>query len=129
MYEIIQAEFNRAGRFVIVGLGSNATLYVGFLVITALGMEHKVAMTLCYIAGVILSFTLNRFWTFQSKGQQGTQFIRFIIVYFIGYIVNLIILILFVDFFEFTHQWIQLCAMFILVLYFFAAQRLWVFRT
>jgi putative flippase GtrA len=47
-------------RYVIVGLTSNASIYALYWILTALGMEPKLAMSLLYLVGVLQNFVFNK---------------------------------------------------------------------
>lgn len=114
-------------RYTIVGLGSNAILYLIYLLLTGIGLGHKSAMTLLYGIGILQTFLLNRRWTFDHEGKIHSAFVRYIIVYLTGYLVNLTALYIFVDLFGFAHQVIQGVMILFLAVLLFAMQRIWVF--
>ncbi len=68
-------------RFALVG-GVNTALdlglFTGLTTIAALSPER--ANVISYGAGILLSFTLNRKWTFESEGEIAEQLTRFIVV-------------------------------------------------
>lgn len=114
-------------RFLIVGTLTNLSLYLVYLVITWLGLDHKLAMTLVYIGGVIMSFSLNRNWTFSHNGHLTSSFLRYSLLYLFGYFLNLTGLFLLVDIAGYPHQVIQLLIAMLLAIFFFVFQRVWVF--
>ena len=114
-------------RYVVVGLGSNLTLYLGYLFLTYIGMGHKTAMTLLYAAGTSLTFVFNRNWTFRHHGHISRGFIRYSIMYAAGYFVDLTGLYLLVDIAGYPHQIIQLLIAILLAMVFFVLMRSWVF--
>lgn len=116
-------------RFGVTGLLSNSIIYLGYLAVTWVGMGHKSAMTLCYLLGILMSFVLNRSWTFRSRTNTTPALLRYGIVYFSGYIVNFLILYIFVDFYGFPHQLVQGAAILTLAVAFFLAQKFWIFST
>lgn len=115
-------------RFLAVGLITNGSLYAAYLAITSLGLEHKLAMTLVYVSGVVMGFLFNRNWTFRHNGQFASGFMRYASIYFAGYIVNLCGLYLLVDIFGYPHQIMQLIIGALLTIVFFIAQRYWIFK-
>ncbi|MDO5674707.1 MAG: hypothetical protein Q4G66_07305 [bacterium] len=48
----------QGARYIIVGVVSNAVLYACFIVLTGVGVGHKTAMTILYVAGVLQTFFL-----------------------------------------------------------------------
>lgn len=116
-------------RYGIVGVASNAVLYVLYLAITAAGMEYKLAMTMLYMIGVIQSFLLNKRWSFVYDGSHRHTFVRYVICYGVGYIVNLTALYLCVDRLGWPHQAVQCVMVLVLAALLFMLQKFWVFRT
>jgi len=118
----------QALRFLIVGGVNNLILYLAYLLFTRLGLDHKIAMTVVYIAGVLLGFMINRSWTFRHDGHVATSFIRYCLAYLLGYLLNLLGLYWLVDIAQLPHQAVQLCIMLLLAVMFFVLQRYWIFN-
>ncbi|MDX8386202.1 MAG: GtrA family protein [Gallionella sp.] len=100
-------------RYGLVGIASNVFIYLGYLLITYLGVEAKLAMTLLYLIGVLIGFIGNRKWTFSYSGNSFSAAKRYALAHLLGYTVNLLILYIFVDHYGFAHQWVQAVAIFI----------------
>ena len=115
-------------KYAVVGLASNTLLYLGYLLLTAFGMGHKVAMTLLYAVGVSQTFVFNRSWTFADQGTAARSFVRYVMVYVWGYFVNLIALLVLVDYLGFLHEIVQGCMVLLLAVMLFLLQRFWVFE-
>lgn len=118
----------QAARFLVVGVFTNACLYVAYLYITWKGLDHKLAMTIAYMTGVLMSFALNRNWTFRHNGSVSSGFVRYVLIYFFGYFIDLAGLYLLVDMAGYPHQIIQLMIAVLLAAMFFVLQRVWVFQ-
>jgi putative flippase GtrA len=116
-------------RYVTIGVVTNLSLYAAYLLLAAMGMDPKAAMTVTYVAGVVLSFHLNRRWTFDSGLPYLKTLRRFVVLYASGYVLNLAGLALFTDWLGLPHQLVQIAIMGNLVVYFFLMFRLWVFRS
>ena len=115
-------------RYAMVGLVSNLTLYLAYLLITQQGMGYKTTMTLLYALAVGLTFVLNRNWTFSHKGHVTKAFITYVFIYALGYIINLVALYVLVDKFGFRHQLIQGLMIIIVAMFLFILQKYVVFR-
>ena len=63
-------------RYVVVGLVSNAMLYLVYILLTRLGMGPKLAMSLLYGGGVLQTFVFNRKWSFQFGGATTPALVR-----------------------------------------------------
>ena len=116
-------------RFGVVGLGSNALLYLLYLAITAIGVEPKAAMSLLYVVGVLQTFILNKQWTFRYEGNVRRTVIRYWIAYACLYVANIVLLLLFVDIAGFDHRVVQGVLILVFGLVLFALQKYWVFGT
>jgi putative flippase GtrA len=115
-------------RFGMVGLLVNLGLYAAYLGMVGLHVAVKVAMSCTYACGVVLSFVLNRRWSFASTGPLGGEAWRYLVVYLAGYLLNLSALALFVDALGLAHQAVQGAMMFIIAALVFGLQKYWVFR-
>lgn len=114
-------------KFGLVGLFSNLAGYLVYLLITSLGIEHKVTMSLLYAIGTIISYVGNRKWTFASEGSTFMTSVKHIVVFAIGYMLNFAILVVFVDKLGFAHQIVQAIAILIIALFLFVAMKFFVF--
>ena len=92
------------------------------------GIGNKSAMTLCFIGSVLLSFALNRNWSFKSTGPVRRSLFRYAAVYVGGYLLNLLGLVALVDWLGFRHEIVQAFMIVSIAVLLFAAQRSWVFR-
>lgn len=122
---------NTYGQFIrygIIGISTNITAYLLYLVATHHGADPKATMTALYILVFSLSFYGNRKWVFLFDGKFSGAAVRFFITHAIGYILNLCALYIFVDIYKYNHQLIQLLSMAFLVLYFFIAMKAFVFK-
>lgn len=76
------AELLRAGRFALVGVANTLVDFGVFTLLThLLGINVYLAQVAGYCAGVANSYTLNRSWTFRSKGRFfGPALVRFLVL-------------------------------------------------
>jgi len=72
-------------RYVILGVGQNAVLYLATLGLLALGLAGWVALAIVYPIGVVMSFLLNRAWSFAGRERVRGQFARHVVVYAAAY--------------------------------------------
>jgi putative flippase GtrA len=61
------------------------------------GFDDVLANAIGYSCGFVISFILNRNWTFINRGSVATNFARFLIVALVAYFANLIMVILMID--------------------------------
>lgn len=120
--------FGQLLRYGIIGLGTNAGLYGLYLLVTWLGVGHKTTMTATFILGTLLSFFLNRRWTFSHRGSVGLPMVRFFASYGLAYLMNYVALVLLVDQMGYPHQIVQAIMVFVNAAFLFLLQKVWVFR-
>ena len=116
-------------RYGLLGVATNVTAYLFYLLITHYGVNPKITMTVLYVLVFSLSFIGNKKWAFSHKGNTSDSVTRFFIAHAIGYTINLCTLYIFVDIYKHNHQLIQLMTMAFLVLYFFITLKYFVFKT
>ena len=75
-------------RWVIVGIATNAALYLAYLALTRSLMAPKAAMTVVYVIGVMAGFVANRGWSFRHTGPADRALLRYVTAYLLGYGVN-----------------------------------------
>ena len=127
MIEKTQVSYKQLVRYVLVGIVSNSTGYLAYLLITYLGATPKITMSVLYGIGATIGYIGNRNFTFSYKGSLLGSSVRYFIAHFFGYFTNLIILIIFVDHFMYPHQWVQAIAIFIVASFLFLANKIFVF--
>lgn len=115
-------------RYVVVGAVSNAALFIAYLVLTRLGMGHKLAASVAYAIGVIQTFAFNRSWSFRDRGLVGPAFLRYMASYAFGYLLNMAALVLLVDYRSMRHEYVQAATILGLAVVLFLLQKFWVFR-
>lgn len=114
-------------RYGVAGVGTNLVAYILFLLLSASGIDHKLAMSMVYVAAASAGFFANRKWVFSSgSGLLGTG-IRYSIAHVSGYLLNLSILWLFVDQLKYPYQYIQAAAIFVVAGFLFCVFRIFVF--
>jgi putative flippase GtrA len=77
-------------RFVTVGiLNTGVGLTVIFAAKALLGWADLAANATGYAVGLVMSFALNRAWTFRDRGRVGPAVLRFLAAFVLAYLVNL----------------------------------------
>lgn len=114
-------------RYAIVGLVSNGLLYIAYLLLTGIGMDPKISMTILYALGVLQTFVFNKKWSFRHHGKVSYSLVKYILSYLLGYLINLFVLWYFVDILAYPHQIVQAIMIVLLAVMLFALQRYWVF--
>ena len=117
-------------KFSLVGVINTLIHYALFYLFYSLfGVYHLVASTLGFIAAVINSFLLNKYWTFRSNSPQlAKQFLRFFSVSLAALLINLATMALLVEWYMVDPLVAQLAAIGFTLLVNFAGNKWWSFR-
>lgn len=116
-------------RYAIAGLVLNACGYLLYLGITELTGSPKVAVSICYPAGVLCGFFLHARYSFAYSGDRKRSLILFIVAHVFGYISNLAVLWIGVDVLKFRHEFVQVFAIFFVAAELFVLFKCFVFST
>lgn len=119
--------FAQVGKFLLSGLVVNASAYVVYLLLTVFGVGHKTAMTLVFVAGMLLSYNMNRRWTFAFREAGTVTRWRFVAAYATAYGLNLSSMWLAVDLMGMPHYWVQAANLAVISALLFLAQKYWIF--
>lgn len=115
-------------RFAAVGAVATAVHYAVLIAMTELGGASPVLATICgFFVGALVSYTLNRRYTFATKPDFGKGLLKFLLVIAIGAVINAGIVAAFVN--AGVHYMIgQVIATGLVLIWNFAASRFFVFR-
>jgi putative flippase GtrA len=114
-------------RYVLVGLTQNGLFYIAMLLLLWCGLRAWQATIILYPVAVLISFLINRRWSFAGRKMSGEQLHRYVFVYVAAYFSTIFL------------NWAQekagvpawlavLITMAIMVGVIFAALNWWVFR-
>jgi putative flippase GtrA len=121
--------FGQFTRMSAVSAVVNIVAYIVYLGLTEVGLDPKLAATICFAGGVLAGFTLNRRWTFRDAGDPRRALVRYSIVYGGAYVWNIAGLYVFVDLLQYPHQFVQAAIFFTNAGVLFSLQRFWIFRS
>lgn len=118
-------------KFVLIGCCSLILNYGTFFIsFKKLSLNYLLASALGYAAGLVISYTFNRLWTFKSKEENKTkEFSLFITVYLISLGLSLITLKVLVGTFQLSPLLANLFAIGVSTVSNFTGLKLFVFRT
>lgn len=119
--------FKQLFRFAFVGIALNIIGYSVYLLITHLGVEPKLTVSILYPQAVLLGFYGHRNFAFAHKGSVTNSGVRFLIAHLFGYGINLLLLYMFVDLLSYNHQIVQAFTILLLTGYFFIVYKYFVF--
>ena len=127
--------FNRSNiaqfvRYGVVGAFLNLFGFLIYLVVTWLGMEPKLAITVFYPLSVLYGYFAHKRVSFRhaSSLRDIWPMIRYVFVYALGYIINIAFLYLFHDRLDYPHQLVQVVVIVILIFFFFFSLRYFVYK-
>ena len=115
-------------RYGAAGLALNLALYLGYLGLTALDLSPRMAATLCFLAGIPLSFAAHRRVTFRAGAVSPGRKALFALAYLLAYAGNMLGLYLLVDLWQLPHQAVQLFLILLIAACLFVTQKLLIFR-
>lgn len=87
-------------KYIIVGAINTTASFIIIFYLMYKGAIPEIANFIGYISGVLLSYLLNKYFTFKSKNKHTKEFIKFSICMGIAYLINLFTLIIFYRYFE-----------------------------
>jgi putative flippase GtrA len=114
-------------RFAVVGLASNLSLFMLYLLIVSVGLNPKASVTLVYILSILITFVFNKRWSFSHRGDVSRTILRYVSVYAALYVINVLVLLLFVDLLDISHAFVQAGVVMVFIPVVFLMQRYWVF--
>ena len=88
----LQPEIGRLARYGIIGLGTNLSLYLLFLLLLRLAVHPVASAGICYVLGVAMSYLLNRRWTFASTNSHQRDLAKFLCAYGLGLVSTMLTL-------------------------------------
>ena len=115
-------------RYALVGFSINTVGYLVYLLITFLGLEPKITVTLLYFIAAYAGFWGHRRVTFDHRGSARVSGARYIVAHCLGYLLNLALLVVFVDTLGYAHQLVQFIAIFVVAAFLFLMFKFYVYR-
>jgi len=102
-------------------------LYIVFTTLTSVYHLYINAAAIC--VSTISGYLLQKYWTFRSgEGLHKKQLPRFLLVVGIGFVLNNTLLYLFVDKLSLPHITAKFMQLWIVLVWNFSVQKLWVFK-
>lgn len=117
-------------RYGVVGASLNLFGYLIYLVVTWLGMEPKMVVTVFYPLSVLYGYFAHKRFSFRYAGNARNYrtVARYILVYAIGYVINVCLIAFFHDRLGYRHQIVQAAAIFVVAGFLFVMMKLFVFH-
>jgi putative flippase GtrA len=115
-------------RFAAVGVSNTLLSTAVFAALFHLGVPYLLGSALAFGLGALNSYTLNRRWTFRSRGRRAPELARFLCVQVVGLGVNLALLAGLVEVAGIHHVVAQVLAFPAASVITFALSRQWAFK-
>lgn len=130
MRELILGLIERpAVRYLIVGGSTNLALLALYAGLTALGIHEVTASSIGYATGIVVTYVLNKGWSFRDQSAHHTAFVKYVVTYGAGYVVQIAVLSGLAFRLGLPHIIAQLIAMIAAAVSIFSLLKLFVFRT
>jgi putative flippase GtrA len=113
----------------LIGIISNVSGYLVFLLITSYRIGPKIAMTCLYFVCAGISYFSNWRFTFNGSGSFKTTGYRFIFAHLLGYSINFLSLLLFVDYLGYPYCIIEAMAILMVAVFLFLTFKFFVFTS
>ena len=116
-------------RYGIVGL-TGTVLHIGVLVLLVeqFRLPALLASSLGFLVVLVVSFLLNRYWTFRSCGAVSVEFAKYSVTCVFGFVLNFSIMFFFVDVLHWHYVIGQMMVIFVIPASNFLLSRYWCFR-
>lgn len=104
--------------------------YIIYILMTSLGCDPFLTITITYPIGIMLSFYFHNRYTFNSikKNKRLTSIFKYLFVYLLGYLINILILFVFHKKLLFPHEAVQVFSIIVISLVLFSLNRKYVFK-
>jgi len=131
MTQLVQGKMNIMNffRYIIVG-GFGAVVHVGiiFLLVEFIKLSPLVSSVIGFVFVLIISFLLNKHWTFQIKVNQKFQFTKYLIVSLIGLLLNTLIIFITVNVLNWSYEYGVIIMVIVVALNNFILNQFWTFK-
>lgn len=132
MFKSVNLKENRSAvsqlsKYGAVGLVANGIGYAVYLLVTWVGLDPKVAITLLYPFGALIGYFGHFKIAFLYNGSHSKSIFRYLQAHMVGYSLNFVILYCFVDLLGYPHPLVQAFAVFAVAGVLFILFRYYVF--
>ena len=112
------------------GLILNLIGYLLYLALTESGFSPFISVSITYPMGILLSYHLHSRYTFKNEKERKDfkSIFKYTFIYVTGYFLNIIVLVFLHKIILLSHEFAQIIAIAIASIYFFMANKFWVFK-
>jgi putative flippase GtrA len=116
-------------RYIVVGIITNVSGYVLYLVVTSAGVSPILSMSVIYGTVTMMGYFGNRRLTFNDTGTIWSSGSRYLLVYGLGYVFQYAMLAIFYEQHGYPHQLVQITSGLLVTGFLFLALKYFVFPT
>jgi putative flippase GtrA len=118
-------------RYIFYGLFINGIGYILYILITSLGLNPLLTITVFYPINLLIGYFTHLKHTFKVKNDHNfrKRFLNYIIVYILGYILNISFIYIFHNKLSYPHQLVQLFSIFSIAFLLFFLNKLFVYNS
>lgn len=125
----IKMKFFKMFKYGLVGvLGAFIHFGVLVLLVEKFQVVPVLSSSIGFVIVVVISYVLNKYWTFQTKNKSFSEFTKYMIVSCSGLVMNIVIMYFSVDVFHLDYIIGQLIVTFIIPLSNYTLNHLWTFK-
>jgi putative flippase GtrA len=114
--------------FSLVGVSNTVINFIVYTILVSFSMPYLLANVIGYGVGMINSYLLNKYFVFQKKQRDSSEFLKFVLVNIITVIVHSILLYYFVSIFGWHKIYSQAFVTMITLVINFLGNKLWTFK-
>ncbi|QRY81466.1 GtrA family protein [Pseudomonas sp. PDNC002] len=114
--------------YLAVGLLTNLSGYIAYLLITYWGVRPEMAVTLIYAVCATAAFIGNRKFTFQHEGRLTRAGYRYALAQLGGYLLNIALIEVLSNRLGFAHQLVQAGSIPVIAVFLFLVSKFYVFN-
>ena len=114
--------------FSLVGVSNTVINFIVYTILVFFSMPYLLANVIGYGVGMINSYLLNKYFVFQKKQRDSSEFLKFVLVNIITVTVHSILLYCFVSIFGWHKIYSQAFVTMITLVINFLGNKLWTFK-
>lgn len=81
--------WGRVWRFIVTGVASNVALYLIYIILIKLDIYYPIALTACYMLGMLWGYYVNRLWTWRDDSPVLRSIAAYVALYLVIYVAHI----------------------------------------
>lgn len=125
---LLQSTFRQFIKYALVGgIGTTIQTTVLVILVELTKMSPFIATCIGFSCSLIISYYINKKWTFSNRDVKSMAFLKYFIVSCSGLLLNLLILHVLVNIFSVWYIWVQMVIIVVVPLSNFFLNKFWTF--